>query len=93
MTDKAKNACKSKLSNGELFIPSLFLIDGDSKEGYNIKIVDSDLCGFDIIGLRSFYAVKSFVNQLNATGYTDFEKHCAPGSFAWRFYSFETTIN
>ncbi len=83
MTTNAQRALWSKLSNESVFIPSLFLVEGAAKEGYAISYVDAKLCGFPLISVKSFAAVKFIVNQLNETGKTDYAKHCSVGSFAW----------
>lgn len=88
MTEKAKNATKTRLSNGDNQLPTKWLVDGDAKEGYKVSAVNDDLCGFDFISLQSLYAVKMFINQVNETGTTDFKKHCTVGSFAWAEHAF-----
>lgn len=93
MTQQAIEATKTRLSSGENFIPSLFGIEGDKKSGYTIKILDSELCGFDLICLRSLYAVKFVCSQINETGKTDYEQYCTTGSFAWREHNFNQTNN
>lgn len=86
MTDTAKQATWCKLSTGQNFIPSQWLIDGDKSTGYVIMAVDGDSCGFTLITLKSLYAAKLFMQQVNNTGKTDFEKYCQVGAFAWRNY-------
>lgn len=88
MTPIAQQALWSKLSNEVVFIPTQFLVEGDAKEGYNISYVDSDLCGFSLLPsykcVRSFYAVKRIVEDINTHGKTtNWNNVLDMRSFAW----------
>lgn len=87
MTETAKNATKTKTTSGNAY-PTQWLVDGDKSEGYEVYAVNDDLLGFKFIDLRSLYAVKLFISQVNETGTTDFAKYCTVGSFAYANQSF-----
>ncbi len=82
MTETAKNATKTKTTSGNAY-PTQWPVDGDKSEGYEVYAVDANLLGFKFIGLKSLYAVKFFISQVNETGTSDFAKHCTVGSFAF----------
>lgn len=82
MTETARQATWTQTTGGP-HIPTKWLIKGDKEDGYTIAAINDDMCGFDFITLRTLYAAKSFIQQVNTTGTTDFKKHCSVGSFAW----------
>lgn len=83
MTPKAIQSTWTSTTGGN-HIPTKWLIDGDKKDGYTISAVDDELCGFDFVALKTLYAAKLFVEQVNETGHTDYEKFCSVGSFSHR---------
>ena len=86
LTETAQKATWCKLSTGENHIPTQWLVKGDKQDGYTIAAVNENLCGFDFITLRTLYAAKRFIEQVNETGSSDMDKYCSVGSFAWKNY-------
>ena len=84
MTAKAQQALWCRLSDNTAHIPTQFMIEGDKKEGYRISAVTDELCGFEVIKVRSFCGVKWFIDKVNEFGTANNECYCATGAFAWR---------
>jgi hypothetical protein len=88
MTETATKALWSKISDNSIFTPVTFLVEGDAKEGYNISYIDKNECGFSLLPsysrIRSFYAVKRLIDDINTNGYPkDWNKVLDMRSFAW----------
>ncbi len=82
MTPIAQQALWRPTSN-KPYIPTQFEVNGTAKTGYSISHINNDGHGLHIISLRSFYAVKKLVEEINNTGTTDFKPHCATDLFAY----------
>ena len=93
MTETAVKATWRKLSDNSVHIPTQWLIEGDKQDGYTVSAVDNDLCGFDFLTIRTLYAAKRFIDQVNETGTTDMKKYCSVGSFAWANYPLPAKVN
>jgi hypothetical protein len=84
MTHKAQQALHT-----DKWIPTQFLVDGDAKDGYSIHYVGDDLIGFNLVKddslIRSFYAVKRIVEDINTNGIPkSFPSLVDMRSFAWK---------
>jgi hypothetical protein len=91
LTPIAQQALWCKTSGPNLtaiHIPVYFLVDGDAEDGYTLQSVDENLCGFDLIThghhIRTLYACKRIIEQINATGDSDMRQFFSVGTFAWR---------
>lgn len=91
MTTVASQSLWSKLSDSAVFIPTQFLVEGDSKSGYSISYVDAELCGFSLTPdnrlIRSFYAVNRLIEEINAIGTPkNYAAFVDMRSFGWANY-------
>lgn len=91
MTATAQKATWSKLSDNSIQIPTQFMVEGDAKTGYDISIVNDDLCGFSLLPpythIRSFYAVKQIIEDINTNGIPKlYNKVLDMRMFAWANY-------